>query len=509
MIMRRISFLLLSLAFVASAAAGEKQFDPEARARAIAPFRDEQAFAVIHVDLTRVDADKLADKLVELTKEKRAEVAKEMAGFKRGLAAFKAAGGKDVFMVFSLADMANPGLFVVPLYEGTDAEALLRLRKQHHVGGSAEKIGNALVAGDERALARVRTLKAEPYPELARAFAAAGDTTAQLLLLPSASSRQIVEQMMPDLPKELGGGPSTVLTRGIQWAAAGQDLTPKASLRLIVQSQDTKAAQKLHDWVVRVLKRVGEQKEVQQTIPNFDHIAAMFTPKVEGDRLTLALDEPALVTALLPAVQRVREAAGRTQSANNLKQCALAMHNYHDVYKHFPAHASYDKNGKSLLSWRVHILPFIEQGQLYQEFHLDEPWDSDHNRKLISRMPKTYLSPQSRLGPEGKTVYLVPVGKETIFPPRGKGTRIAEITDGTSNTIMIVEAADSRAVIWTKPEDLKVNSKDPLAGLTDGTRKGFQAAFADGSVRFLPVSINPRTLWALFTRNGGEVVDLP
>jgi len=507
--MHRIPFLLLSLALAAPVVAGEKQFDPEARAKAIAPFRDEQALAVIHVDLTRVDADKLTDKLVELTKEKREEVDKEMAGFKRGLAAFKAAGGKDAFMVFSLADMPNPGLLVVPLYEGTDADALLRLRKQHHLGGSVEKIGNALVVGDEHIMARVRTLRAEPYPDLTRAFAAAGDTTAQILLLPSASSRQIVEQMMPILPEELGGGPSTVLTRGIQWAAVGKDLTPKASLRMVVQSQDTKAAQKLHDLIGRVLKKIGAEKEVRQVIPNFDRIAATFTPKVEGDRLTLAVDEQAIVAALLPAVQKVREAASRTTSMNNLKQIALAMHNYLDIYKTFPPHASYDKNGKPLLSWRVHILPFIEEDALYKEFHLDEAWDSEHNRKLISRMPKIYLSPLSRLGPEHKTVYLLPVGKDTIFPAHEKGTRISDITDGTSNTIMIVEAADSHGVIWTKPEDLKVKSKEPLAGLTDGQRKGFNTAFADGSVRFIQASINPQTLWALFTRSGGEVAEVP
>jgi len=507
--MHRIPYLLLSLVLVAPAAAGEKQFDPDARARAIAPFRDEQAFAVFHVDLTKVDTDKLRDKLVELTKENREEITKDMARFGRDLAAFKDAGGKDVFMVFSLADIPEPGLLVVPLYEGTDAEALVRFFNRLGFGRNAEKIGKAVVVGHERTVARVRTLKAEPYPNLARAFAAAGDTTAQVLLLPSASSRQVVEQMLPTLPKELGGGPSTVLTRGIQWAAVGQDVTPNVSLRLVVQSQDFKAAQKLHDWVVRVLKRLGEQKELQQAIPNFDQIAATMTPKVEGDRLTLALNEAAVMAALLPAVQRMRTAAGSAQSANNLKQIAIAMHNYHATNKSFPPHASYDKNGKPLLSWRVHVLPYVEGADLYQEFHLDEPWDSEHNRKLISRMPKTYASPLSRLGKEGKTVYLVPVGKDTIFSGGKKGTRITDITDGTSNTILIVEAADSHAVIWTKPEDLKVSSKEPLAGLTDGQRKTFFAAFADGSVRALPVSIAPQTLWALFTRNGGEAVEIP
>src|SRR5262249_54155708 len=88
---------------------------------------------------------------------------------------------------------------------------------------------------------------------------------------------------------------------------------------------------------------------------------------------------------LMPAVQKVRMAAGNAQGQNNLKQIALAMHNYNDAYNgKLPAHAIYSKDGKKpLLSWRVAILPFIEQDNLYQQFHLDEPWDSEHNKKLI------------------------------------------------------------------------------------------------------------------------------
>jgi Protein of unknown function (DUF1559) len=507
--MHCISFLLLALVSASPATAGESKYDADALAKTIAPFRDEQAFAVVHIDLTRVDVDKLRDKLIEITKENREEITRDMAFFGKKLAAFKDAGGKDVFMVFSLADMPELPFVVVPLHEGTDVEALLRLRAEMHLfpGGKAEKIGNALVAGSKRAVARLRTLKAEPYPDLARAFAAAGDSTMQVLLLPSASSRQIVEQLLPTLPRELGGGPSTVLTRGIQWAAAGQEATPKMQLRLVIQSEDTKAAQKLHDWIVRVLKRLAEVPDVQRAVPDFARIASTMTPKIEGDRLTLNLDETSIVAALLPAIQKVRTSAGIQQSINNMKQIALAMHSYHDVNKNFPAHAIYGKDGKPLLSWRVQILPYIEQDQLYKQFHLDEPWDSEHNRPLIAKMPKVYASPLSRLNNEGKTVYLVPVGKDTVFPPRSKGTRIQDILDGTSNTIWLVEAADSHAVEWTKPADLEVNMKNPLAGLTDGQRKAFAAAFADGSVRMIPVTIPPATLWAAFTRNGGEVID--
>jgi hypothetical protein len=199
-------------------------------------------------------------------------------------------------------------------------------------------------------------------------------------------------------------------------------------------------------------------------------------------------------------------AAEKTQSSNNLKQFALAMHNFHSAYRTFPAAYSTSKDGKPLLSWRVQILPYIEESRLYEEFHLDEPWDSEHNKQLIPRMPKIYAAPGSKAAREFKTNYLVPRGDETIFN-KGKKPRIQDITDGTSNTIMIVEASDERAVTWTKPDDYEFDGKQPMAGLVGLRRGGFLAAFADGSVRFLKDTIKGETLKALFTRAGGEVID--
>jgi hypothetical protein len=215
-----------------------------------------------------------------------------------------------------------------------------------------------------------------------------------------------------------------------------------------------------------------------------------------------------LVALLLPAVQAAREAARRNTSINNLKQLMLALHNYHDTKGAFPAHANYSDDGKPLLSWRVHILPFIEEQALYEQFHLDEPWDSEHNKQLIAQMPEVYLCPSSRLRrEEGKTTFLAPVGENLIFDGTKEGARIKTILDGTSKTIALVDAADDRAVIWTKPDDLAYNPEEPLAGLAGGHHAAiFNAAWADGSVRAVSLDIDLDTLRALFTKDGGEVI---
>lgn len=206
--------------------------------------------------------------------------------------------------------------------------------------------------------------------------------------------------------------------------------------------------------------------------------------------------------ALLEGTTKARTAARRGQAINKLKQIALAMHNYHSTYGSFPAAAVYDKDGKPLLSWRVLLLPFLEEGALYKEFHLDEPWDSEHNKKLTARMPAVF---QSNAGDarDGETYFQGFNGKGAFFEDK-KGIKITDIPDGTSNTCMVIEAG--RGVSWTKPEDIPFDPVKPLPKL--GFRPdGFCAAYCDGSVRFIRRATKEKTMKAIITRNGGEVIE--
>jgi len=213
-----------------------------------------------------------------------------------------------------------------------------------------------------------------------------------------------------------------------------------------------------------------------------------------------------LVALLLPAVQSAREAARRAQCVNNLKQIGLAMLNYESANGVFPRPAVTDKQGKPLLSWRVAILPYIEQQGLYNKFKLDEPWDSPHNQALLKEMPPTYLCPSRARVEPFTTTYQVFTGPGALFE-KDKGVRLAEITDGTVNTLMVVEAND--AVPWTKPDDL---SFDPAAapslfGAGSSHPGVFNVLIADGSVRFFKSTINLNGFRSLITRAGGEVID--
>jgi hypothetical protein len=158
--------------------------------------------------------------------------------------------------------------------------------------------------------------------------------------------------------------------------------------------------------------------------------------------------------------------------------------------------------GPALLSWRVALLPYLGENELYRQFHLNEPWDSPHNKQLLKRMPHVYAPPGVRTQEPYATYYQVFVGPHAAFE-KHQALPISSFTDGTSNTILIVEAA--HAVPWTKPEDLHYAADEPLpelGGLFPGI---FNAASADGAVHAVPKATDPRVLRALITRDMGEV----
>ena len=214
--------------------------------------------------------------------------------------------------------------------------------------------------------------------------------------------------------------------------------------------------------------------------------------------LTLKRDPDAKMPDPKNAAGQAAKASARMVSQNNLKQIGLAMHNYHDAFTALPAVAIYSKDGKPLLSWRVAILPFIEQDNLYKQFHLDEPWDSEHNKKLLAQMPKIY-------GPLGdKTHYRVFHGKGAAFEGK-KGLKFTSFTDGLSNTVLVVEAVDP--VEWTKPEEFEYSAEAALPKLGGKPfENGFNALFGDGSVRMMSNKVKEELMRAVITRNGGETI---
>jgi hypothetical protein len=207
------------------------------------------------------------------------------------------------------------------------------------------------------------------------------------------------------------------------------------------------------------------------------------------------------IGSIVSALVRTRQAAERLQSANNLKQIALAFHNFESAYRKFPHPTkSPDPGHKHPVSWRVMILPFMEQKALYAEYRFDEPWDGPNNSKLLSMVPVQYRHPGAPAG-STNTPYLAITGEEAMFQP-SKDTLPSDVRDGLARTLMVVESKST--IPWTKPDDLAYASDKPLPSIGGFSGEGFHAAFGDGSVRFISKTIAESVLRALMTARGGE-----
>lgn len=201
-------------------------------------------------------------------------------------------------------------------------------------------------------------------------------------------------------------------------------------------------------------------------------------------------------------VKEVRDRRDETFKLSALRQLGLAFHNYHDTYNQFPG-ADSDNPKETKLSWRVHLLPYIDQANLWHQFHLDEPWDSEHNKTLIDKMPELFKT--NGVKDVGKTSFHVLTGENMPFGQE-EPVRLQNVTDGTSNTLLVVEAGADKAVEWTKPEELKFNSDDPKAtfGKVGST---LPVLLMDGSTQMLSMDLGDDVFLALATHSGGEVIN--
>jgi hypothetical protein len=371
------------------------------------------------------------------------------------------------------------------------------------------------------------TLKKNATGPLADALASAGRHTfaAGLHLTPLFREFDRDRKVPPELVPytALFAARTAVLIGGLD-----KDATFELALAFDDAAAARRAAPVLEEGIATVAEKLGAEIDEMKARnrPAEKALLPILTPVVAGlkkatvkaDGTTVAaradIDAgPVAAKALGEMLQAVQSQKRARARMNNLKQIGLALHSYHDVYGRFPSNV-YGPKGEPLLSWRVHLLPYLEEDELYKQFKMDEPWDGPNNKKLIEKMPKVYTAPD-REHAKGKTFYQGFIGPNPLKgqPPKGifgrpwlqegetNGTRIFEITDGTSNTIAVIEARDG--VIWSKPDDLPFGGPVPALG-----EKGWDRTPAlrfDGSVLLFPTNLKPEEFWPFITINGGEV----
>ena len=342
------------------------------------------------------------------------------------------------------------------------------------------------MGGGDATFQRLHDLKPAAFPELAKAFAAADGGLAQLAVFPPKDAAQSPGQHHADAAgrgrRRFQQGPFARLPLG-----RGRLRRAEAEAERRRSRRPTPTPRRpCSTCSRRPARRSGKSKEVREAAPNFDSLTELLTPKVADDRLTLTLDEEALTGAIRPLLPKAEEASNRTRSMNKLRQLALAALNYMDAHQTYPAAYSADKNGKPLLSWRVHLLPFLGRGETLQGVPprraVGQRTQQEADRPDAGRVPRPLGRPEARRRRQDD---LPGADRRRDDVPRRAGLRIAEVTDGTSNTILFVEADDDHAVPWTAPDDLAYDPKEPMKGLGGHFHGGFLAAFADGAAHFI------------------------
>ena len=244
-------------------------------------------------------------------------------------------------------------------------------------------------------------------------------------------------------------------------------------------------------------------KEIAVKLP--EALLDALTIETDSNRVVmkthLTQEQESMLEALIPMIKSTRAAATRVASSNNVRQLMLALLNYEAAHRHFPPAVLVSDAGKKY-SWRVAILPYIEQQALYESYRFDEDWNSEHNRKVTAQTPAVFQHPLAVSSGSKFCSYYVITGEKTVFPGVNKGLDLGQLMDGTSNTFGVIEA--KMQIHWAEPRDItytdgKLDAK--LGGFTPG---GFNASFCDGSTNFWKENIDAKTLQLLIERADGK-----
>ena len=229
--------------------------------------------------------------------------------------------------------------------------------------------------------------------------------------------------------------------------------------------------------------------------------------------LVLCCGAGVMLALFLPAIQNAREAARTAQCQANLQKIALAMQTYYDTYDSFPPAYVADAKGRPMHSWRALLLPYLDK-PLAAQYHFDEPWDGPNNRLLHHRIPAVYRCPSDASDVmNGVTDYVVISGPGAIFDGN-KSSKLADVTDGTDVTLLVVELVESD-IVWLDPRDLRLQQITGSINSPKGEEissnhpVGANVVTADGKVHFLSELRSQQEVQALSTKAGGEAVSLP
>ncbi|HUU20150.1 MAG TPA: H-X9-DG-CTERM domain-containing protein [Sedimentisphaerales bacterium] len=315
----------------------------------LGPCIDDQAFAVIRLDITKLNLDAFVGQALSAVSEHSGpDTAKhlqdslknfqDLAGAQ--LNDLLKAGGRDVFVVFSMYDF--PYFFVaVPVHSANDQarlhQQIQKIAKDFNAGDIELHVSDGLIlVGLKRIIARLKTVSGVRSQALAAGFQACANTTAQVVLFPSSDQRRILAEMLPQIPSESGNINLTTLSKDLHWAALGLNGPPSISLNMTIQSPNAEGADRVLTFIEKLYALVGQNPEVREFMPKLDQILKLLTPRRYGKRLLLQVDSTAADTIInnfvAPSLLQAHAIATRIACGTNMSGIGKALLIYANDY---------------------------------------------------------------------------------------------------------------------------------------------------------------------------------
>ncbi len=463
---------------------------------AATPFLESSSMMLADIDLEKVDFAAIASWLNEVagTPDSIGDV-ETMNGF---LASLRGAGVSHVYVTAATRSPIDGGpIVIIPCQNPPVVSGLATALTQQAPEGPPQKVhvgDKVVVVGPAAAVDRVVARQGAERPDLILPTKANDLLDHTIVIsLPTEARKELsalwpVELSLAPLPEPIF--PRQIASDILRIAVTFR-LPPEPEMMVRIETANASAADRVKGLIDNALTMTGELKSLIEVNVDVANVNLVATPDAFF-QIVSAVGAPA------------REKAMQMRKSNSMKQIMLAFHNYASNEKELPPRVFTDSEGRPLMSWRIAILPYIDQQALYRELRLDQAWDSEDNRQLTSMLIMTYCDD---LEPSVKTTIRTPVFPGSLWDGDGPPKTFRDVQDGLSNTIAIIDAPPSAAIDWANPEPWILSKDDPMSDVF-GDRDSVRVGMLDGAIIVLErEGMTNEKLKAMLTIAGGEVIE--